>query len=306
MEKYPGYVNDTPFVDWNPDPAIFYIPGTDRPIVWYGALFALAFAGSFYLMNKVYKTEGRPAKELDKLTLYVILGTVIGARLGHCLFYQPEIYLRDPISILKIWEGGLASHGGAIGILLSLWLFHRKTKESLLWLFDRIVVAVAFSGMCIRIGNLMNSEIVGKVTTLPWGFRFIQHDIQEQYHGMKHFMTFSENEQMQAIQEIPARHPSQLYEALFCVVLLVVFYKLWQSKKYTWHAGFMFGLFTALLFTFRFFIEFTKEVQVDFEESLPIDMGQALSIPFVLGGIALMIWSKKKGKPHSPRTDGAA
>jgi phosphatidylglycerol---prolipoprotein diacylglyceryl transferase len=304
MEKYPGYVNDSPWVDWNPDPVIFTIPGLDHPVVWYGFLFALAFIGSFYLMNKIFKTEGRTAKELDTLTLYVIAGTVIGARLGHCLFYGPwfgpEGYLSHPLNLFKVWEGGLASHGGAIGILISLWLYSRKTKENLWWIFDRIVIAVAFSGMCIRFGNLLNSEIVGKPTTLPWGFRFIQDDISSQI-GMSKFLSMPYEEQMKFIEQIPARHPSQLYEALFCIVLLVGFYFLWAKKKYTLPAGFMFGLFTAILFTFRFSIEFTKEVQASFENKLPIDMGQILSIPFVIAGIAIMIMAKKKNVLYSPR-----
>ena len=301
MEKYPGPVNDSPFVDWNPDPVIFTIPGTDHPIVWYGALFAIAFIGSFYLMNKVYKTEGRTSKDLDTLTLYVVLGTVIGARLGHCLFYEPEIYLRDPIRILKIWEGGLASHGGAIGIFIALWLYVRKTKENFWWILDRLMIAVAFSATCIRIGNLMNSEIVGKVTDLPGAFRFIQHDLYEK--GAEFRLLETEEERLNFIENIPARHPSQLYEAVFCFILLLVYYLLWKKKKYSWPAGFMFGSFIATLFTFRFLVEFTKEVQVEFEKGLSIDMGQYLSIPFVLAGIFIMYWSKKHNKPHKLKSN---
>jgi phosphatidylglycerol---prolipoprotein diacylglyceryl transferase len=267
-------------------------------------------------MNKIFKTEGRTTKELDTLTLYVVLGTVIGARLGHCLFYGPwfdvvdpagnvieEGYISHPLNMLKIWEGGLASHGGAIGIMIALWLYVRKTKENLWWIFDRIVIAVAFSGMCIRLGNLMNSEIVGKKTDLLWAFRFIQHDIEESYHSMSNFLSIPGEKQMNFIEGIQARHPSQLYEALFFFVTLIAFYFLWRNKKYSWPAGFMFGLFLTLVFTFRFCVEFTKELQAEFEEGLPIDMGQVLSIPFVLAGIFIMYWSKTKNQPHKLRAN---
>lgn len=309
MEKYQGFVNDTPYIDWNPDPVIFFIPGTDRPIVWYGLLFAIAFVGSFYLMSKIFKTENRSQQNLDVLTLYVVLGTVLGARLGHCLFYGPWFgengYLSHPLNLLKIWEGGLASHGGAIGIITALWLYSRKTKENIWWVMDRIVVAVAFSGMCIRIGNLMNSEIIGKPTTLPWGFRFIQDGIESSFGSVRYFSTFPYEEQVKFIESIPARHPSQLYESVFCLILLIVFYKLWQNKKYSWPAGFTFGLFTTILFTFRFCIEFIKEVQVDFENKLPMDMGQLLSLPFVIGGITIMVLAKRKNILHPGPIDGS-
>ncbi|MFN5459262.1 MAG: prolipoprotein diacylglyceryl transferase [Bacteroidota bacterium] len=304
MEKYPGYLNDSPYFDWNPDPVVFYIPGTSHPVVWYGFLFALAFVGSFYLMKHIFKIEGRTIKSLDTLTVYVIAGTVLGARLGHCLFYGPwfgeDGYINHPWNMLKIWEGGLASHGGAIGILIALWLFAKKTKENIWWILDRIVIAVAYSGMCIRIGNLMNSEIIGKPTTLPWGFRFVQDDIENNFRSISNFMTIPYQEQVNFIESIPARHPSQLYESLFCLLMLGAFFFLWKKYKFKWPAGFMFGFFCALLFSFRFCIEFTKEVQVAFENALPIDMGQILSIPFVVSGIVIMMVSWRKQKLHNP------
>lgn len=298
MQPYNGPLTETPFVEWNPDPVIFYIPGTDHPVVWYGLFFALAFVGSHFIMNRIFKAEFRTAKELDKLTLYVVAGTVIGARLGHCLFYGPlfdengqEGYLSHPLNILKVWEGGLASHGGAIGILTALWLYARKTKENLWWIFDRIVIAVALSGFCIRMGNLMNSEIVGKPTDLPWAFRFIG--------------CSEDRETLMAHGEalIKARHPSQLYEALYCVFLLVFFFWMWKKKRNSLPQGTMFGMFCLFLFTFRFLIEFTKETQVDFEKAMPIDMGQILSLPFVIAGFAIILWSKKKNVFHAIRTE---
>ncbi len=277
------------FINWNPDPDIFTIPGIDWPVRWYGLSWALAFIGSHFVMNKVYKTEGRTEKELDLLTLYIVLATIIGARLGHCLFYGPlfdvvnpatgsvvkEGYLSHPLNLLKVYEGGLASHGGAIGIIIGMWLYCRKTKESWLWLFDRLVIVVPFAGMCIRLGNLMNSEIIGKPTTVPWGFRFMQNP--------EDVINFNAHQ-----VPIPPRHPAQLYEAIFCLFLFVAFYLLWKYRRQKYGPGFMFGLFCVVLFTERFIDEFLKEAQEDFEKTLPINMGQILSIPFILAGIYMV------------------
>lgn len=269
------------FITWNPDPEMFTIPGINWPVRWYGLSWALAFIGSHFLMNRIYRTEGRTDKQLDLLTLYIVLATVLGARLGHCLFYGWEHYSKHPLEILKVWEGGLASHGGAMGIIIGMWLYCRKTKESWLWLFDRLIVAVPFAGACIRLGNLMNSEIVGKVTDAPWGFQFLNND--DDKYNLIQFGT-----------PIPVRHPTQLYEALYCIVLLVIFYWLWKYKRHQFGKGFMFGLFCVLLFVFRFFMEFLKENQEDFEDALPINMGQILSIPFVIIGIIMIIRSFKQ------------
>lgn len=270
------------FINWNPAPEIFTIPGIDWPVRWYGLMWALAFIASHFFMNRVFKAEGRTDKELDSLTLYIILGTVIGARLGHCLFYGPwfdefnaagqlvnEGYLSHPLNILKIYEGGLASHGGAIGIITAMALYCRKTKESWLWLFDRLVIVVPLAAMCIRIGNLINSEIIGKVTDVPWAFIFEQED------------------------NLP-RHPAQLYEAVFCFFLFIFMYWFWKKKRNTVGPGFMFGLLCVLLFIERFFVEFYKENQSAFEDSMALNMGQWLSIPFVIVGIIMMVRSRKK------------
>ena len=196
------------FINWNPSPEIFTIPGIDWPVRWYGLMWALAFIASHFFMNRIFKAEKRSEKALDTLTLYIILGTVLGARLGHCLFYGPwfdeelangaiiEGYLSHPLNILKVYEGGLASHGGALGILTAMILDCRKEKESWIWLFDRLVVVVPLAAMCIRLGNLINSEIIGKVTDVPWAFIFVQED------------------------NLP-RHPAQLYEAIFCFFLFI-------------------------------------------------------------------------------------
>jgi prolipoprotein diacylglyceryl transferase len=275
------------YIIWNPSPEIFTIPGIDWPVRWYGLMWALAFIASHFFMNRIFRTEGRTDKDLDTLTLYIILGTVIGARLGHCLFYGPwfdeynaagqlvnEGYLSHPLNMLKVYEGGLASHGGAIGILTGMLLYCRKTKESWLWLFDRLVVVVPLAAMCIRIGNLINSEIIVTVTDVPWAFVFVQDD------------------------NMP-RHPAQLYEAIYCFFLFIFMYRLWKNKRNTVGPGFMFGMLCVLLFIERFIDEFFKENQSDFEDSMVLNMGQWLSIPFILIGIFMIVRSYRVGFTQS-------
>jgi prolipoprotein diacylglyceryl transferase len=264
------------YIHWNPSPEIFTIPGIDWPVRWYGMLWASALLASHFIMNRIFKAENRTNKQLDTLTLYIILGTILGARLGHCLFYGPlwdvydgmgnlveEGYLSHPLNMLKIYEGGLASHGGALGIIIGALLYCRKEKENVLWLFDRLVVVVPLAAMLIRLGNLMNSEIIGKETDMPFGFIFEQIDM------------------------VP-RHPAQLYEAIFCFFLFLVMYWLWNNKREVLGKGFMLGLLCVALFTERFFDEFLKENQAAFENNLTLNMGQILSIPFVLFGIYMM------------------
>ncbi len=270
------------YIHWDPRPEIFTIPGIDWPVRWYGLMWALAFIASHFIMNRVYKAEGRTDKQLDTLTLYIIIGTVLGARIGHCLFYGPwfdetlmngeviEGYLSHPLNILKVYEGGLASHGGALGIITAMILYCRKTKESWLWLFDRLVIVVPLAAACIRVGNLINSEIIGTVTDVPWAFIFVREDAMP-------------------------RHPAQLYEAIFCVFLFVLMYCLWKTKRDQFGPGFMFGLLCVLLFVERFFDEFIKENQVEFENHNLLNMGQVLSIPFILIGI-FMMWRSYKVK----------
>lgn len=236
---------------------------------WYGLLFALGFVLGYIILSKVYKKEKKPLEDLEKLSVYVILGTVIGARLGHCLFYDPVYYLTNPIEILKVWQGGLASHGAAIGILTALYMFSKKRKDqNLLWILDRLVIVVALGGALIRLGNLFNSEIIGKAANVPWAFVFIR------------------------VDDIP-RHPTQLYESLFYFGSFLILYFIYQKKSVSLKPGFLFGLFLILIFGFRFFIEFLKENQSAFESALPINMGQILSIPFVLLGL-YFIFRKKK------------
>jgi prolipoprotein diacylglyceryl transferase len=258
------------YVIWHPDPRVF--PTLEVPR-WYGVLFAAGLLISYQIMQYIYKKEERSGKEVDTLAVYIIIATVIGARLGHILFYEPLYYLKHPIEILPIridpefqFTGlaGLASHGGAIGILIAIYLYSRKKKIHYLWIVDRVVIVVALSGCFIRLGNLMNSEIVGIPTTVPWAFIFSQ------------------------VDGVP-RHPAQLYEALYCLLLFFLLFYLWKTKRQKMLEGSITGLFLIILFTLRFAVEFFKINQVSFEKNLPINMGQILSIPFVMIGLLLLL-----------------
>ncbi|GAB3829309.1 prolipoprotein diacylglyceryl transferase [Pontibacter rugosus] len=254
------------YITWNVDPEIFSIGPLS--IRWYGLLFALGFVIGQRILTKIYVAEGRTEGDVDVITIYMIIGTVVGARLGHTLFYSPEYYLSNPIEILKIWEGGLASHGATIGILFALWLFSRKQKFDYLWVLDRIVIVVALGGALIRLGNLMNSEIIGHPTTVPWAFEFLR------------------------LGESPIvpRHPTQLYESLSVFMLFVLLYWLWSKYKSALPKGLLFGIFVTALFSFRFLVEFLKEDQVAKEATMALNLGQLLSIPLVLIGIAILVW----------------
>jgi prolipoprotein diacylglyceryl transferase len=258
------------FIEWNVSPEIFQLgPFSIR---WYGFLFALAFVAGYIIMGWVYKQEGKNKSEVEQLAVYMIFGTVIGARLGHCLFYNPEYYLSNPIEILKVWTGGLASHGAAIGILIALYLYAKKKKDiTFLWILDRVVIVVALAGTFIRLGNLFNSEIIGKAAEVPWAFIFT------------------------AVDQIP-RHPAQLYESIAYFLIFLILLFIYVKKKKDLNDGFLFGLFLVLVFTFRFFVEFLKENQSLFEAGMALNMGQLLSIPFVIAGFLFILRSlKNKG-----------
>lgn len=253
---------------WDVNPEIFSLG--QFAVRWYGLLFASGFVFGYFIMGNIFKREKIPPKMLDTLTTYMVVGTVIGARLGHCLFYEPAYYLADPIKILKVWEGGLASHGAAIGILIALWLFVRKAKKPYIWILDRIVIVVALAGFFIRMGNLMNSEIYGVETTLPWGFIFARWG------------------------ETMPKHPTQIYEGLSYLAIFGLLYMLYLKKGNSIKPGLLFGLFLSILFFMRFIIEFIKESQVGFEDSMALNMGQLLSIPFILMGLYLLFFFKPK------------
>ncbi len=265
-------------ITWNVDPEIFSLG--ELSIRWYGLLFATAFLSGYLVFTRYLATDRLNSELMDQLLIYVAVGTVLGARLGHCLFYEPEYFLKNPVEILKIWRGGLASHGAAVGILLSLWLYVRKNKLSFLWLIDRVVIVVALGGAFIRLGNLFNSEIYGGPTTLPWGIKFVRDKVYDPNTG--------------ALLPTVASHPTQLYEAL-CYFLIFAVLLTYYRKNYTKvRDGFIFGVFMILLFSARFFIEFVKNDQVGFESGMTLNMGQLLSLPFILAGVFMIVWTKMK------------
>jgi phosphatidylglycerol---prolipoprotein diacylglyceryl transferase len=264
------------FITWNANPEI--LPLGPLSLRWYGILFASSFYFGYLIFKKIFRKEGHPLELLENLLVYLAFGTIIGARLGHVLFYSPAEYFKDPLSILKVWEGGLASHGAAVGILIALLLFVRKYKFNYLWLLDRIAIVIALSGVCIRLGNLMNSEIFGIETSLPWGFKFIR---------SSEFANFP-------IADIPPCHPTQIYEALSYLLIFLFLFWAYNKNLFIKYRGRLFGIFLVLLFSARFLIEFIKNPQENFERTLPLDMGQLLSIPFILIGIVLIIISRFK------------
>lgn len=241
---------------------------------WYGLMFAIGFLVGYKIVDKMFKKEGVPADWIDKLLLWVVGATIIGARLGHVFFYAWDQYKDDPIKILYIWEGGLASHGGTIAIIIAVLLFSIiTTKRSPLWTFDRLVIPIAFVGALIRIGNLMNSEIFGHATDLPWGFMFVR---SAEWH------YFYEGQ---------ACHPTQIYESLCYLALFGLLMWMYWKKNAQNRPGLIFGVFLTLLFTARFLIEYVKNPQEEFERDMILNMGQLLSLPFILLGIGLIIYA---------------
>ena len=258
-------------MEWSYDPEIIRIGWF--ALRYYSLAFMISFLLGYHMLGKIYAEEGKPEAYLEELFLWVFAGTIIGARLGHCLFYDPGFYLSNPLKILYVWEGGLASHGAAIGIPLAIYLYVRKKDDlNFLWVVDRLVIFVALAGAFIRIGNLFNSEIYGKPTDVPWAFTFTMRD------------------------NIP-RHPTQIYEAVCYLIIFFILYRLYQKWKPQIPQGYFLGVFLAGIFGVRFFIEFLKENQVAFEDGLPLNMGQLLSIPLVALGLWLMQWSKKQPLP---------
>ena len=254
------------YITWNVTPELLNIgPFSVR---WYGLLFAMAFIAGFKIMQWIYKRENKPESDVEQLIIYAIVGTVIGARLGHCLFYNPEYYLANPLEILMVWKGGLASHGTSIGIPFAIYLYTKKKKLNFLWQMDRVVIVTALGGSFIRLGNLFNSEIIGKAADVPWAFIFTR------------------------VDNVP-RHPTQLYESLGYLIIFLILFFIYKNKYKQLNDGFIFGLFLILLFIFRIFVEFFKENQTGFEEGMAFNMGQLLSVPFVILGVVLIIKSLK-------------
>jgi len=266
---------ESSYIYWNVNPEIINVFGIS--VRYYGLLFVGGLILSILILGKIFRLENLPPKYLEKLSLYGMIGILIGARLGHCLFYEPSYYLAHPLEmILPIQQlpgggykfsgyQGLASHGGVIGVITALIIYHRKTKQSMLKTVDLVSIVAPLAGCFIRLGNLMNSEIIGLPATKPWAFVFAR------------------------VDNIP-RHPAQLYEAIayFLIFLTMFFlYKKWREKLQN---GFFFGLALTLVFVARFLLEFIKENQVGFEENLTINMGQILSIPYIIVGVAFMIY----------------
>lgn len=255
-------------MQWNMDPVFLKIgPLSFR---WYGVLFATAFISGYSIMKWIYEKEKKNPDELESLFTYIFVGTLIGARLGHCLFYDPVNYLSHPMDIFKIWEGGLASHGGAAGIILAIFLYCRKPETpGFFWILDRIAIPTALGGAFIRIGNFFNSEILGIPFNGKWAIVF------------------------EKVDQIP-RHPVQLYESMAYLITFIFLLSYYSLKNKAPYAKFLSGLFLIMVFSSRFFLEYFKTGQAAYESGFAISVGQWLSIPFVLTGIYMILSGLKR------------
>ena len=285
-------MNELLYIVWNPSLSI-------GPFRWYSLCWLIGLALAYFVVKRLYQEQKIKDELFDPLFFYCFIGILIGARLGHCIFYQPDYFLTSGKGFVEMllpihfgndgsWLGqsfgffftgyeGLASHGGTLGLMIALWLYVRKTKLSIWMVLDNIAIATGITACFIRLGNLMNSEIIGKVTDVPWAFIF------------------------ERVDAVP-RHPGQLYEAIAYAILFIIMWTIYKnnqkptakSQQLKVGSGWYFGFCLTYIFTFRFFIEYTKEIQEAFEASLPLDMGQILSIPFVVLGITCMIRAKAK------------
>ena len=280
---------DLLFVHWHVDPVLFHIGSLG--IRWYSLLFVSGFIIGWYIFRGFFRREGISEDLLDPLLYTLLIGTIVGARLGHCLFYQPDYYLGSWQGFLEIfmpWKGGLASHGGAIALLLAMWWYARhygrKNDFDFLWIMDHLCITVAFAGCLIRLGNLFNSEIYGDVTSLPWGFRFID-NVGAFMHGAEPIFT------------VPC-HPTQLYEATCYLVTFAVCMWLYWKRNAQEREGLILGVFMLGIFGSRFLVEYVKNVQVEWEIAMRstwgVDQGQLLSIPFILLGLWLVIRAMRR------------
>ncbi|MBP3763529.1 MAG: prolipoprotein diacylglyceryl transferase [Bacteroidales bacterium] len=274
-------------IQWNVDPVMFHIGSFD--VRYYSLGFLCAFLFSYMILARMFKREQVDIGYLDKLTIYVFLATLIGARLGHCLFYEPDYFLTSEHWVEIVWPfrsgrftgfQGLASHGAAIGILLAMWLYWRKYAMNIWWLLDRLVIVIALAGCFIRLGNLFNSEIYGHETSLPWGFIFLREG------------------------ETVPKHPTQIYESLAYLAIFVGCLIYYIKNKGQLRSGTVFGWWLVVLWCVRLLVEFVKNDQVDFEAGMALNMGQLLSIPFILAGIAIIILSRKGKFPQGPFPKG--
>lgn len=374
------------YLIWNGDPEIFSFGSF--ALRWYGLLFALGFLVSQQILYYIYKSEGKPQADVDTLTIYMVIATVLGARLGHVIFYQPEMLWENPLGVILPFEfqptfrftglQGLASHGGAFGILFALWLYSRKKKpgQNYVQVLDRIVIVVAITGALIRMGNFFNSEIIGKPTNSGVGVVFMSHiqeaimndkpdnpveavefkkdlALPEGAHGrmpINIYIFFKQNLKEEQVRQFLigdvkyylshltefvdepaggplnyeitqekdgtygariktfgiARHPAQLYESFSCLLLFGLLFWIWSKKKQNIPTGRIFGLFLVILWSLRFLYEFLKENQVGFENSMKLNMGQILSIPLIIAGILVLVWSyqnESKEKNKQPEEE---
>jgi prolipoprotein diacylglyceryl transferase len=270
------------YIHWNPDPEIVNIFGIS--IRYYGLLFVSGLIIAIYMLGWIFKRENIPSENLEKLSIYGMIGIIAGARLGHCLFYEPSYYLSHPLEMILpvtfppaggikfIGYQGLASHGGVLGLLIGLYFYSRKTEHSMIDILDLIAVVVGVSLGFIRLANFMNSEIIGMPTTKPWGVIF------------------------ERVDNLP-RHPAQLYEAISYFIILAIMLILYLKMRDRLRNGILFGLATVLFFLARFIIEFLKEDQVGFEKGMTFNMGQLLSLPYIAVGVGFIIyglWKTKK------------
>lgn len=256
-------------VTWDVNPVFFKIGSFE--IMWYGLCWMVAILAGALFFGNFIRREGLDPKFTDRIFWWGTLATIIGARLGHCFFYEPAYYFAHPLEILNIRQGGMASHGAAVGLLLGLWGFSRQSKLPYIWSLDRIMIPVTVGGAVVRLGNLINSEIYGRATDLPWGFIFTR------------------------TGETAAMHPTQIYEAVCYLatfaILLLLYYKKDMGRR---RPGVLFGAGLIGVFLTRFFIEFIKNPQIAAEESMALNIGQILSIPFVVAGILMIVWPYTK------------
>ncbi len=367
----------TNFVIWNVRPQIIDFGSFE--LRYYSLLFVIAFILGYIILGKMFRREGLPMDLADKLTIYVVISTIIGARLGHCLFYEFSYYIQHPLEIILPWRGqlgedfqftgyqGLASHGAALGILLGIYFFTRKSKKSYLWTLDRLAILVALAGVFIRTGNLMNSEIYGLPTVKSSGFVYVRDftdflykiegdnishikysrfpndtslikgyaplkldiEFSARVKSEEYIRNFAEYKLRDAILRIKyqnnvvhpeidelaykiekskrkyhlsgtlygvPRHPTQIYEAVSCLIIFLLLLYLYQGRRLKFKDGFLFGVFMFTIFIARFIIEFLKENQEEFESSLPLNMGQILSIPFIIIGVIFIINKRAEKK----------
>ena len=261
-------------IHWSADPEIFRI----GPVAlrWYSLCFLVTFVLGYFIVRRMFRLEGKSAKDLDSLVNHMVLGTLIGARLGHCLFYDPVFYLANPIEIFKIWRGGLASHGAAIGIFAALYLYARnRPDQSYLWILDRIVVTVALGGLFIRIGNFFNSEIYGAPTDLPWAIVFSR------------------------VDAVP-RHPAQLYESLAYGLIFLLLHAVYSKRRCRTPPGLLLGMFLVSAFSFRVVVEFVKVRLAAYGHGFPLSVGQWLSVPLIVLGAVLLANALRKNRSTAP------